>query len=232
MLKSDRSPVSTSRVTDSSHKKIESLMSSFMVKTSKPWTYVDGPGLEERRPSRHNETGELPSPYLLGARRASAHTDKAVVESYGLVPNHHFKAPRTLHPPPTPHEASALMTKMIPSKWISMNTSVENGKKRINSSPIENKHKKARSSSLPAGSSSPISESETPKRSLTFHCLEFDAGSLRPVSRVSTTQTANNLQIFEPKFIQSEYMQRTGPQQAEATLEAAQLLLDLTRSLP
>lgn len=285
MLKSDNSGAATAASKASGEprtaKGIDNLMSSFTIKTAKSWTMVSGfedsngthrqkqytthPVAHQsvRRPiptmmngHRHiaPKAPEM-SPFALGARRASASGDKAWIESYGLIPNHHFKAQKIIQHFP-PHQVPA------PSApGIAVKPSLEPAAKRPSVDKSDNDLRDgtrytARSMSLPLSDPSTSSEeSDHPisnsrgKRNLTFHSLQFDNGVLKQVAK-SEASDVRAMLYNRSTFVTSEYQQRVSPTQGakekarrestpvqsavsmaspEASLEAAHILLDFTR---
>lgn len=228
------------------------MMSSFTIKTAKPWTVVSGfdeqggiikdtgsgpvrsrsSPMNARRSSSQSRSNLAPpevNPYTLGARRASANGDKTWIESYGLIPNHHFKT----------------------QKIIQYGPAGEKRRSGGGGSP---------DNILPPPPLLRGDEIEQPpiRKSFTFHCLQFDNGVLRPASG-----GAHDGPFTRATFVPSEYQRRVPcrrsipmpvvppmmgmmvspplPQQpspptatvvvppVEASLEAAHILLDLTR---
>lgn len=256
MLKSDQSPSSASasmpkadgRV--SGGKTFDGLMSSFTIKTHKPWTMVQGyddqlsakkasrslidVAIQPNKPIHHSERASQhrqlaprmpvshdPPPYALGARRASANGDRAWIESFGLIPNHNFKATKIIqHYPAT-----------VPIPPVHTPSPVETTARRSNPPLAEH----ARSNSVP--SVSPVADAQVHRRNLTFHCLQFDNGTMRPAHDGQGTP------LNATTFVPSEYQHQLAPERpakrsrsaerlsgsGEASLEAAQLLLDFTK---
>ncbi len=189
----------------------DNLVSSFTIRTAKPWTMVsgyDGQGMAmkvRQTASRGGKRASIPTlpavnPYTLGARRASANGDRALIESLGLIPNQSFKATKIIqHYPPSTEEVIAI--------------------------PIEPEAKKQNRS--PIGIDRPRSRSEAEAcngKPLTFHSLKF-----------SNTAAKQDTKTSQPQFIVSEYQKQVHPKRKmaprpETTLEAAQLLLDFTRA--
>lgn len=266
MLKSDNSSAASAGGKSSgeprSAKGIDNLMSSFTIKTAKSWTMVSGfedsTGTHRQRqytshpaahqpvrrpaPAVHNihrhiapKAPEM-SPFALGARRASASGDKAWIESYGLIPNHHFKAQKIIqHFPPVPLPVPAVARMEPPIKRQSLEGE-------------DSTRYSARSMSLPPLSDQSTSgeDSDHPisargKRNLTFHSLEFDNGVLKQVAK-SEASDVPAMSYSRATFVPSEYQHRVSPTQKanavqsavsmaspEASLEAAHILLDFTR---
>lgn len=252
-----------------SAKAIDNLMSSFTIKTAKSWTMVSGfedsngthrqkqytthpvahhPVRRPTLPNMHNgqhrhiapKAPEM-SPFALGARRASASGDKAWIESYGLIPNHHFKAQKIIqHFPPPPQPQTVVRMGLEP---MAKRQSID----KLDGTDLHDSTMyPARSMSLPL--SDPATSSEDSdhhhitrgKKNLTFHSLEFDNGVLKQVAK-SEASDAPAMSYSRATFVPSEYQHRVSPTQAkpslpvvsmaspEASLEAAHILLDFTR---
>lgn len=276
MLKSDSSSAAGAAGKSSgeprSTKGIDNLMSSFTIKTAKSWTMVSGfedsTGTHRQRQYTSHPAAQQPvrrpapamhtihrqiapkapemSPFALGARRASASGDKAWIESYGLIPNHHFKAQKIIqHFPPVPPPG-------VPPAVVA--TRMEPPSKRQSLEGEDNTRYSARSMSLPPLSDPSTSgeDCEHPivgrgKRNLTFHSLEFDNGVLKQVAK-SEASDVPSMSYSRATFVPSEYQQRVSPTHKarptatvstkpttvsmaspEASLEAAHILLDFTR---
>lgn len=260
MLKSDHSPNSSNAALPkadgrvSSGKAFDGLMSSFTIKTPKPWTMVQG--FEDqhpsKRPGRAVKEGSIqsnpaergarprqlvprmpapqdPPPYSLGARRASASGDRAWIESYGLVPNHNFKATKIIQ-----HYPSA----GAPANPSQSSSPIESTGRR--SSPTHGDHIRSNSVPIVVGASTAHVDTRNAHRNLTFHSLEFDNGMMRaaPEGQGASLKNATT-------FVASEYQHQLAPVErpakrsrssdiqpssgVETSIEAAQLLLDFTK---
>lgn len=184
---SNSSPVRTGSEPD----RYDGMVSSFTIKTSKPWTYVNV----------HEDKGMGRSSRHAGVRSASLGSSPPYTTSPASMMSSGgpIRVPR--------RQGSADGT----HKWTNVTGPGELSRKRSSGDA-----------------------DTTPRKGLTFHCLEFQNGSLRQVSRTPSSSDAS-AGIVQTTFIPSEYQERVspplpGPKMEQPALEAAQILLDFTRS--